>query len=687
MGQAETLFAVALVGLMGLLIIPVSIHLLDVLIVLNMGLALVILLLSVSIRRAIDFSAFPTLLLFVTMFRLALHVSSTRLILTQGQAFNGVMIRSFGSFVAGENAIVGMVVFSILVIIQYLIITKGSERVAEVAARFRLDALPVRLMALDSAAQGAGANQEEIAQKRLDVQLETDFYGSMDGASRFVRGENVASILIVLINIVGGLSLGFSRTGGALSELVSSTVLLTVGDGLVNLIPSLVISLSMGIVITKTAQTSALSTELMAQIVQQPRVLVLASGFLSFLLAIFSVGAGTGAPAAVVGSILLGLLAWWLYRGIQDAAVAETERETSRDCLDLSEGLMDPTLRLTVGLAVENILAEESCSLTAITGAARRAAADELGLLAPEIRISVKPSMAPGGYTLSLRGVEVGAGEIVADHRLCLVPPDNMDGISLRGFDPRSRGKRTSTALWIRNDRARALDLGVDLLVRSGSYLQAHLVDLIRQHADEILGLEELKATLNCLRQHSPASAEEIGPGQIPSSTVHAVLKLLLAEGVSIRNLPGIVGSLSAHHLRLENDPEALLEPVRQSLSTQISRFLADESGAIRALVLDPAMEADLLVDLSSGEGRLSLSPERARVLLSQFTEGVDKLCGMGQKPVLAVHPRLRLHLKRLFAKYLPDLTVIAFAEVARNYRITPVRIGERRRVRREVRA
>jgi flagellar biosynthesis protein FlhA len=683
--RAESLLAFALVGLLGLLVLPVSTRLLDVLIVANFGLALVILLLSISIRRAIDFSAFPTILLFVTLFRLALHVSSTRQLLVQGEAFDGMMIRSFGSTVAGDSPLIGLVVFTILSLIQYLIITRGSERVAEVAARFHLDAMPVRLMALDSA-QSAGMSPEEAAERRLEIQLEADFYGAMDGASRYMRGENVASVLIVMINLAGGLAMGLSRSTTPLPELAATTALLAIGDGLVNLVPALVVSMTMGIVITKTARASRLSEDVVSQVLQEPRVLVLASAAMSLLLGCFAFGGGGFSPLALAGSVALATLAHRLAAAAErDAALASAEpvdvapADPGDVALDL---LNDPTLRLVVGPGMDALLAGTGASLASILVATRAEAAQELGLYVPEVPVALRPAMAPGDYSLYLRGVEIGGTEIPVGHLLDLGPGSSpVPGLPLRAFDPRPPGERDAHATWIPADRARRLPEGERRLLRPDQYVGAHLAQLVRDHADEILGLEELRVTLDRLRIHAPAAADEVGPGRVPASLLHAVLRLMLAEGVSIRNLPGIVQSLSAHHQRVGDDAETLLEPVRGALATQISRDLADAERVIAALVLEPALEASLLADLDANSGRLAIPPVTARALLDQLTQSAAKLRARKLRPVLAMHPRLRLHLRRLCAKYLPDLAVIAFGEVGRSYRLKACgRIGAARK-------
>lgn len=690
MERAELAFAFALVGLLGLLILPVSARLLDVLIILNFGLALVMMLLSVSIRRSIDFSAFPTLLLFVTMFRLALHVSSTRLILTHGEAFDGVMIKAFGTWVAGENPVVGVVIFGILVLVQYLIITKGSERVAEVAARFHLDAMPVRLMALDSA-QNAGMPMEEVAERRLEIQLEADFYGSMDGASRYVRGENIAAVIIVLINIAGGVGMGLYRGNTQVAELFQATILLTIGDGLVNLVPSLVVSLTMGIVITKTARASSLSVDVMQQVVQEPRVLVMSAGFLSALLGTFAIGSGTFSPAAAMGAVCLAWAAWRLSQlPSGDEATSPAVEVTSASSMDLTSQLLDPTLRLVVGPGVELLLADQERlppalraratipTISQLVNRVRTEAAQELGLFVPELQIALKPAFAPGAYALHLRGDQVGASEIAIGHVLDLGPgaPEGP-GLAMRGFDPRAAHLRDATPLWILAERA---DPGRNLLL-PGEYLALHLRELVRAHADEILGLEELKVILGSLHQHSPAVAEEIGQGRVPPAALHTILKLLLAEGISIRNLPVIVQTMAANLSRLETGAEALLEPVRAALSTQICRELADETGYITCMLLDPAVEAQLLMDMQASGGKLALEAGRARTLLDDLTQFSKKLRERPARPVFAVDPRLRLHLRRLFAKFLPDLAVISHNEIGRNHRLRSIgRVGGRKR-------
>jgi len=596
----------------------------------NLGLALSIILVAVSVRRATEFSVFPTLLLFVTLFRLALNVSSTRLILSHGLEFDGFVVRSFGDFMAGDSSLVGGVVFAILVTIQYLVISAGAERISQVAARFQLDSLPVRIMAIESQQTAQLISLEEARDAREQIQKESDFHSAMEGASRFIKGENMASVLILIINLVGGTCAGWSRVSEVgFMSLASAISLLTIGDGLVNLIASLLVSTAAGIIVTRVDSQLRLSEQLVQQIGSEPRNLVLTLASLGGILIAFGfLGNKMSFLSVLAGAGLVGL-AYHVYQGIEEIQdpVEEVEDEGAAHRTRMMDLIVARPFDLILSQVDADLLNSQELAPGALLARVREKIAGRLGVLLPPGTWQVAEDLKPGSWELRVMGSPIGRGRMDA---------------SIPGADAR---------------------------------LESELVEISLSHAPEIMRLEETREIIDELARVHPTSTEPVRAGRVPLARVHQVLQQLLRDRVSIRNIVRILEVVSTRSLSGEEDPFRLAEEARVALGRQILSPLASDEGHVRTLVLDPELERALDEALRLGGGRhLAMKPPLARAFLQALKTMTDGAKRMGQIPVVTVPGHLRPHVARFAEKSIGDLVVLSFAEYGRSF--NPRRIG-----------
>ncbi len=666
LGQTDLLAALGVVLIVVMLVVPLPPLLLDFFITLNISAGIAIVVATLYLRRALDFSAFPSLLLLTTMFRLAINVSVTRLILTTGDA--GHVIRAFGEFVVGGNVIVGLVIFFILVVIQFVVVTNGASRVAEVGARFTLDAMPGKQMAIDADLNAGLITDEEARRRRAEIAQEADFYGSMDGASKFVRGDAIAAIVIVLINLIGGLAVGIMQMGMPFNEAIQHFSLLTIGDGLAAQIPALLISVATGILVTRAASDKDLGTDVADQILMQRKAPMVAGGA---ILAFSLVPGLPKLPFIVIGAGLLGI-GWVLRR--QEAARAEEDEAKALADADGSavaqprdaalEALPIDPLELAIGFGLVRLVDQgNGGTLLSRVSVIRRQIATELGMVIPPVRIHDELGLDSHEYVLKVRGTEVARGRIMAGHQLAMDPGDAVGQLQGVATTEPAFGL---PATWVADSqRAEAEALGYTV-VDGESVIVTHLTETIRAHAAELLTRQDVRALLEQLKETNQAVVDEVVPDMLTLGEIQRVLQGLLAEGVSIRDLGTIVEAIG-DKARLTRDTSLLAEYARQALGRTITAPHIDGEQRLRAIALDPAIEQEVAASItqtSDGEF-LAMDPIRAQALVSALRTQVEHAVARGSRPVLLCSARVRRHMRKLVEQAIPHLAVCSYNEIA----------------------
>jgi flagellar biosynthesis protein FlhA len=666
--HADLLAAVAVVLVVVMMLVPLPAPLLDLLITINIGSALVILITTMYVPRALDFAAFPSLLLLTTLLRLAINVSVTRLILLHGEA--GGVIHAFGSFVVGGNVLVGLVVFLILVVIQFVVITNGSGRVAEVAARFTLDAMPGKQMAIDADLNAGQITDDEARNRRDQIAREADFYGAMDGASKFVKGDAVAGILIVGINLLGGMAVGMLQHGMSFSEAVQTYPLLTIGDGLAAQIPALLISTAMGIIVTRSTSDADLGSDISGQILKQPRSLMIAGGV---ILGMAIVPGLPKLPFLIIGGgfFMLGrtMMAHHRATKLADAQAALVERPAAPSG-DAAEGALaiDP-LELTIGFGLVPLVDQQAGGhLLARVRVIRRQIAADLGMVISPVRIHDDVTLDSHEYAIKARGSEVARDRIVPGHKLAIDPGDATPGIS--GI-PTVEPAFGLPAVWIdEGAQAEAEALGYTV-VDPESVIVTHLTETIRRHAADLLTRQETRQLLETLKESNLAAVEEVVPDKLGVGEVQRVLQALLREGVSIRDLGTILEAIG-DRAAFTRDPSILAEYARQALARTITSGYMDGEQTLRAISLDPGLEQEIADSVShTQEGEyLAMDPDRAQALVGSLAGEVEQATGLGARPVLICSSRIRRHVRRLIEQSLPQLPVVSYNEILPGVRV-----------------
>lgn len=658
----DVIVALAIISMVIMIIIPLPSQLLDVLLTFNITLSLIVLLVSMYVNEPLQFSIFPSLLLLTTLLRLSLNISTTRLILRDADA--GEVIRAFGDFVVGGNAVVGFIIFLIIVIIQFIVITKGAERVAEVSARFTLDAMPGKQMAIDADLNAGLISDVEARERRRAIQREADFYGAMDGASKFVKGDAIAGIIITLINITAGLIIGIIQKRMSFNTALSTYTLLTVGDGLVSQIPALLISTSAGIVVTRAASESNLGEDVISQVFTQPKVLFLAAAVLGIL------GIVPALPQFPLFAIA-GLLA---FLGTNLQRVAKKEEASRQEEIQPSqiEELRKPENVMNL-LQVDPIEVEFGYGIIPLADVnqggdlldrvvmIRRQIALDLGMVVPVIRLRDNIQLTANQYRIKIKGVEVAEGELMLDGYLAM-DPGTAAG-TVEGVDTVEPAFGLP-AKWIKEDeRERAEILGYTV-VDPPTVISTHLTEVIKKHAHELLGRQEVKKLVDNLKESHPALVEELIPKQMTVGEVQKVLANLLREGVSIRDLVTILETL-ADYSPTTRDTDLLTEYVRQSLSRYITKKFMPE-GKARVLTLDQKLEEKLMSSVQQTEHGtyLSLDPAYTQRVVNALSKELMKFTQTGEQPIVLASPVVRLYFKRLTESFLPDLVVLSYNEL-----------------------
>src|SRR4051794_21370747 len=667
--HADLAAAGGVVLIVSMLIIPLPPVLLDFFITLNISAALMIVVATLYVPRALDFSSFPTILLLTTLFRLAINVSVTRLILLEGDA--GHVVEAFGNFVVGGNIIVGLVIFLILIVIQFVVITNGAGRVAEVGARFTLDAMPGKQMAIDADLNTGQITDEQARKRRAEVAQEADFYGAMDGASKFVKGDAMAGIMITGINLLGGIIVGVVQQGMPIGEAGQHFSLLSVGDGLCAQIPALLISVATGILVTRSAGSEKdLGNTVSRQLLDQRKAPLVAG----VMVMIFGLVPGLPKiPFFIIGGLFFGL--GWAIRNrpttaqkeaaLEQAAAAAPDqaqlpapRDAALDALAL-----DP-LELAIGFGLVPLVDQQAGgSLLARVGTIRRQIAGELGMVIPPVRIRDDVGLDSHEYVMRVRGTEVARGGVMAGHHMAMNPGDAMG--QLPGI-PTTEPAFGLPAVWIpESGRAEAEALGWTV-VDAESVVVTHLTEMIRAHASELLTRQETRQLLDQLKEFNEAVVAEVVPDVLSLGEVQRVLQSLLREAVSIRDLGSILEAIG-DKARLTRDPAMLAEYARQALGRTITAPFLDHEGNLRVIALDPTLEqqmAEALVQTADGEF-LAMDPNLAAMVVDSAAEQADLAIASGGRPVLLCSARVRRHLRMLCEQRLPQMAVCSYNEIA----------------------
>ena len=668
----------ALFGTILLLILPVAPFMLDLLLTVSISLSLLTMLVILYLRQPAEFTGFPTLLLFITLYRLALNVASTRLILLDGYA--GHIIQAFGSFVVRGNYVVGLVVFLILTLINFIVITKGAGRIAEVAARFTLDALPDKQMAIDAELNAGLVNESEARSRRRAIEEEADFYGAMDGASKFVRGDAVAAILITLINIVGGFAVGILQKGMTMGEALQRFTILSIGDGLVSQIPALITSTAAGILITRATSKNDLGRELGRQLLFYPRALTM----LSVMLGVMAIMPGLPMLPFLTLAIITGLLSYSVHKhGIPElapapsASTANSQRgragearpagaatvAEARAADKLENLLLLDTLQIELGYGLVSMADTQKGGdlLERVTGV-RRNFATEMGVVIPPIRLRDNLQLGTNEYRFLLKGNPIAQGQLMPAHWLAMNATNSKT--TLKGI-PTVEPVFQLPATWVTSVERKSAEVAGYTVVDAPSVLVTHLSETVRRHCHEILTRQDVQLLLDNLKQTNPAVVNELIPTQLSVGQVQRILQNLLAEGLSIRNFAGILEKVGDYAACTKN-PDELSEYARRALGSQLTKAFQTENGGLRAITIDPRLEQQLAqgVRQSPMEVALVIEPKLARHVIDALSKFVQQMLSAGHPPVVLCAPQLRLAFRRFFENTFSDLAVLSYSEI-----------------------
>jgi flagellar biosynthesis protein FlhA len=663
----DVVMAIGIIGILAIMIVPLPPLLLDLLISFGIAISIIMLATSVNIKRALEFSSFPTMLLLVTLFRLSLNVATTRVILLrgadQGTSAAGSVIHSFGEFVVGGNYAVGMVVFAILVVINFVVITKGAGRVAEVSARFTLDALPGKQMSIDADLNAGAINEEEARRRRSEIAREAEFYGAMDGASKFVRGDAIAGILIVFINMIGGIVIGTLQRGMSLADAAQTFTLLTIGDGLVAQIPALIVSTAAGIIVTRSGGSNDLGTDLGKQVFSQPKALYAGAGVMGTMAVIPGL---PFIPFALLGGAFAFLANQMTKKEKVRVAQESKEKETAKLKKEPEkiENLLgvDP-LELEVGYGLVNLVDGEKNGdlLERITGI-RKQFAMEMGIVVPPLRIRDNLELKPGDYQVLLKGVSIAQGSLMVGHLMAMDPGNVTERV--RGI-PTKEPAFGLDALWISAQDKEQANYAGYTVVDLSTVIATHLTEVIRSNISELLGRQELQTLLDGVKTNAPKVVEDLIPNVLSVGVVLKVLKSLLREGVSIRDLKSILEALSEMAPQTK-DAGMLTEHVRSALSRSITKKLVGFDGQLTLLTLDKQVEETIasgIIQTDQGP-QVSLDPEFVRQFISELNEQAAQMLQETSQAVVLCSPLIRSHVKQLVDRFIPNITVISHNEL-----------------------
>lgn len=663
---------VGVIGIVLLMILPIPIWLLDVLLILNISIALMILLVSMNTKEALQFSIFPALLLITTLFRLALNISTTKLIL--GQANAGHVVATFGSWVSQGQPVIGFIVFLILVVVQFIVITKGSERVAEVGARFTLDAMPGKQMSIDADLNAGLINEQQAKERRSKIEREADFYGAMDGASKFVKGDAIASIIMLIINLIGGFIVGMTIHSMTFADALSTYSILTIGDGLVSQIPALLISTASGLIVTRASSEGNLAEDITSQLFAYPKLIYIVAGTIAALGLFTPIGPITTLPFA-------GLLAYAAWRMQKNFNLKQIEQEQEEEEQQIEE-VRSPESVINL-LQVDPIEFEFGYGLIPLADASqggdlldriimiRRQCALELGLVVPVIRIRDNIQLKPNEYVIKIKGNVVGNGELLLNHYLAMSP--GMDDDSITGIET-SEPAFGLPALWIDEGTKDRAELSGYTVVDPPSVVATHLTEMIKKHAHELLGRQETKTLVDNLKENYAVLVDELIPSVLSIGDVQKVLAKLLREKISIRDMVTIFETL-ADYGTYTKDPDILTEYVRQALSRQITQQFTQQGETMRVITVGPNLEKKIAESVQQSEqgSYLALDPQSTQTVFQRLTEQINRLIQSGQQPIVLTSPTIRMYLRQIIERTMQDIPVLSYSELEPNVEIQSV--------------
>ncbi len=668
--NAISLFVVIIVLF---LILPLPPMLLDVLLVINISLSIMILLVTMNISEALEFSIFPSLLLITTLFRLGMNVSSTRLILSNG-GYAGDVILSFGTLITGGNVVIGIIIFIIIVLVQFIVITKGAERVAEVAARFTLDAMPGKQMAIDADLNTGLIDEQGARQRREKIQKEADFYGAMDGATKIVKGDAIMSIIITLINLVAGIIIGMVQGGSDFGTVLQVYSTATIGDGLVSQLPALMISTATGMIVTRSVSEGSLNTDVLRQFGSQPRAIMVAGAALIFLAAM----PNTPHIPLLIVAVILFALGSYVNRGMKmqvamQAAEMQAEAEAPppepptetdyyKDISNVYSLLRVEPIEMEVGYSLIPLVDESSGGkLINRIVIFRRQYAQEMGFVIPTVRLHDGSMLGTNQYIIRIKGEEVTKGEILVDYYLALEPANplgEIDGIET--IEP----AYGIPSRWILPENKEMAEIYGYTVIDPLSVMLTHLSETIKQHAYELLTRSETIQLVDNMKKTAPELAEEACPAIVSYALLEKILRNLLMEGIPIRDMVTIVETI-VDAMNSTRDPDLITESVRGALSRTITRRFCD-NGQLRVITLDSDVERRVVASLTKNEHGiyLSMGPELLQPIISQIAETIPKFADLGSTPVLLTSQVIRIYMSRLLRQYFPNLCVLAFNEI-----------------------
>ena len=672
MKTKDLLVLIGVIGIVLMMIVPVNIHVLDFLLIINISVAITMILVAMNTKEPLQFSIFPSLLLITTLFRLALNVSTTRNILANAHA--GKVVETFGSFVAAGNLAVGFIVFLILVIVQFIVITKGAERVAEVGARFTLDAMPGKQMSIDADLNSGLINEQQARERRAKIEAEADFHGAMDGAMKFVKGDAIATIVIVLINLIGGLVIGVSMKGYDIRQATEIYSILTIGDGLVSQIPALLISTAAGLIVTRSTSEENMAQDIVKQITAYPRLLYIVGGTVGALGLFTPIGPVITVPVG-------GALAFAAFRMDrmmkkreveQEAMVEEQQIEEVRSPESVVSMLQVDPIEFEFGYGLIPLAdQQQGGDLLDRIIMIRRQCALELGIVVPIIRIRDNIQLKPNEYVIKIKGNTVARGELLMNHYLAMSPGIEDDSVTgIQTVEPAFG----LPALWIDEAMKDRAELSGYTVVDPSSVVATHLTEVIKRHAHELLGRQETKALVDNLKESYPALVDELIPNLLSIGDIQKVLAKLLKEKVSIRDLVTIFETL-ADYGTYTKDPDVLTEYVRQSLSRQITQQYAPGDGALKVVTVGPSLERKIAeaVQQSDHGSYLALDPASSQSVVQKIAEQAAKLVQSGGTPIVLTSPTIRMYLKQLLDRAMQDITVLAYNELEPNVEVQSI--------------
>lgn len=659
------MMALGVIGILMVMMIPLPTLLLDILLSFSITVSIIILLMSMYVLKPLDFSIFPSILLVVTLLRLSLNVASTRLILlhgNEGATAAGHVIHAFGTFVVGGNYVVGLIVFTVLVLINFIVITKGSTRIAEVAARFTLDAMPGKQMSIDADLNAGLISDVDARKRRGDLEKETNFYGAMDGASKFVRGDAVAGIVITLINIIGGLVIGVLQQGMPFVDAARNYTLLTVGDGLVSQIPALIVSTAAGMLVTRSAASSDLGDEVRHQLLMQPNAIATAS----IMILAFSLIPGMPKFSFVLVSAMIGWLAWNLYRTADQSR--ETEEEPAQvPVQEEPEDLLIPldVLGLEVGYGLIPLVdASQGGELLHRIKALRKQMAMEMGFIVPAIHIRDNLQLNANSYSVILKGVEIADGELMPGHHMAINTGDQS--FKLKGIETKEPAFGLP-AVWIPEKERESVQAKGYVVVDPSTVVTTHLTEIIKLHADELMGRHEVQMLIDNLSRMYPKVVEDLVPKIVPYGILQKVLQRLLRERVSIRDLYTITETL-ADYVSMTKNVDILTGYVRQALARSITKQYLDSNGSLTVMMISPDIEDTIgkAVQHTEQESYVNPDPIMIRKLVNKVQKLINSFTAKGLQPIILCSPAIRIHLRNIMEKFFPSVVVLSHNEVTR---------------------